>query len=293
MDVMKNIQELLPELTQTQTKIANYILENPNVVCFSSLKNLAEEIGVTETTILNFCKRTEYESFAGVKKALGSYIQDRMFWNAKMETKSAQYSADVAMVENLKQNQGEVLNTTLGSLDEKKLFDFVETLSKAKVINICAHSISVIAANNLYAKLRSVGAVVRLIDVSDYTAVLNMLTEHDDNDVFVLITLPYYSVQTIAISDYLASVDATVLALTDKMSSPIAKNAKHVLLCNSQHLVFHNSFTALIALGDIIAGIYFLQNKDRFNAYNEKVKVIEEFFQTATVPAYDNEYFYQ
>lgn len=120
-----------------------------------------------------------------------------------------------------------------------------------------------------------------------------MLTHRGDSDVFVLITLPYYSVQTVAISDYLASVDATILAMTDKITSPIARNAKHILLFNTKHVIFHNSSSALIAAGDIIAGLYILQNKEKFNLYNENVKKIEEFFQTATLPAFDNEYFYQ
>ncbi len=293
MNIMKHIQELMPELTQTQAKIASYILENPDVVCFSSLKNLAAEIGVTETTILNFCKRTEYESFAGMKKALSSYVQERMFWNSKMEKTPARYTADEEMIKNLKENQSDVLMSTFDNLDSEEVFQCVETMSQAKVIYICAHSASLLPAKNLYDKLRTMGADARLVDTNDYTDVLNMLTKHEKTDMFILITLPYYSVQTVAISDYLASTDATVLAVTDKMTSPIAENAKHVLLCNSQHLVFHNTATALIALGDMIAGLYFLRNKEQFNEYNEKVKVIEEFFQTSTVPAYDNEYFYQ
>lgn len=48
--------------------------------------------------------------------------------------------------------------------------------------------------------------------------------------------------------------------------------------------VFTNSFDP---------NIYILQNKEKFNLYNENVKKIEEFFQTATLPAFDNEYFYQ
>ena len=59
MEVLKCIQEILPELTRTQTKVAEYILVHPEEVCFLPLRMLAEKVGVTETTILNFCKKTK------------------------------------------------------------------------------------------------------------------------------------------------------------------------------------------------------------------------------------------
>lgn len=293
MDIMTAIKELLPELTKTQVRIANYILDNPDEICFSSLKKLAEEIGVTETTIINFCKKTEYESYAGIKTAMRNYLQDRLLWNSKLESTSAVYDADDEMVEKLKRNQKEILESSIENISSGELFDFVDTLSTAEHIYICAHSASLLIARNFYDKLRSTGASVSVVDVNDYTDVLDMLTHRKAADVFILITLPYYSVQTVAISDYLASVDATILAMTDKITSPIARNAKQVLLFNTKHVIFHNTSSALIAAGDIIAGLYILQNKEKFNRYNESVKEIEEFFQTATLPAFDNEYFYQ
>lgn len=293
MDIMTYIKELSPELTKTQKKIANYIIDNPDEICFSSLKNLSEEIGVTETTIINFCKKTEYLSFAGIKTAMRNYLQDRLLWNSKLESTISVYDADDKMVDELKLNQRNLMESSFANLSSGELFEFVEALSKAKHIYICAHSASLIIAKNFFDKVRATGARISIVDVNDYTEVLDMLTHRDDSDAFILITLPFYSVQTVAISDYLASVGATILAMTDKITSPIARNAEHVLLFNTKDVIFHNSSAALIAAGDVISGLYMLRNKEKFDIYNEKVKEIEEFFQNETLPAYDNEYFYQ
>ena len=45
MEVLKCIQEILPELTRTQTKVAEYILVHPEEVCFLPLRMLAEKVG--------------------------------------------------------------------------------------------------------------------------------------------------------------------------------------------------------------------------------------------------------
>ena len=292
MNALKEIQAVLPSLTKTQAKVATYILENPDSVCFLSLKKLAEEVGVTETTVLSFCKKTDFQSFVGIKKAISGYMQDRMSWNKKLETSSEQYAADEGMLNNLMENQRKLVDSTLENIDTGELFRFVDALSSVDHIYICGHEASLTIATNLHDKLRDSGARVNLIDVSNYSEVLNALTHFTKKDIFILITLPFYSAQTVAISDYLASAGGDLLAITDKMTSPIVKNASHVLLCNSDNMVFHNSIASLMAVSDIIASMYILQNKDAFRACNDKVKLVEDFFKHATVPAYEHEYLY-
>lgn len=130
MEVLKTIQELLPGLTRTQAKIAEYILIHPDVICFSSLRQVAEEIGVTETTVLNFCKKTEFESFAGLKKAMRADMQDKLFWNKKLEASSNRYDADDGMMMKLKENQLEIMQSTMEGINAHELFQFTEELSR-------------------------------------------------------------------------------------------------------------------------------------------------------------------
>lgn len=292
MEVLKTVQELLPGLTRTQAKIAEYILSHPDMICFSSLRQVAEEIGVTETTILNFCKKTEFKSFAGLKKAMCADMHDKLFWNKKLEASSNRYDADDEMLMKLKENQQEAIQATMEGINTHELFQFVEELSKAHHIYICGHEVSLVIASNFRNKLANTGARTVLLDVNNYVDVLDALTHCGERDVFILITFPFYAAQTVAVSDYLASAGATVLAITDKISSPIVKNAKHVLFCNAKHVVFHNSIAPVTALTDIIASLYLLQNKERFQNYNEKVKRIETFFEKCAVPAYEYEYYY-
>ena len=78
----------------------------------------------------------------------------------------------------------------------------------------------------------------------------------------------------------------------DVYKRQIVRNAKHTLLCSSNNMVFENSIASMTAMSDIIASLYILQNKQVFETYNTKVKEIENFFQTSTIPAYDNEYYF-
>ncbi len=113
-------------------------------------------------------------------------------------------------------------------------------------------------------------------------------------DVFVLITLPFYAAQTVALSGYLASIGSTVLALTDKMSSPIVKNATRTLFCNANNMVFHNSVASLIVLTDILASLYILEKpkKDFRNTMKRKLSRLKDFSSDIRFLPMSTKYFY-
>ena len=200
MEVLKCIQGILPELTRTQTKVAEYILVHPEEVCFLPLRMLAEKVGVTETTILNFCKKTTYENYAGLKEAMRADMQDKFFWNHKLEASARQYEASDAMLKKLKENQKNLVDSTLEYLNDEELLQFVHELSRAERIYICGHEVALTVAQSFRNKMLDTGADVTLVDVSNYACVLDALTHAGEMDVFVLITLPFYAAQTVALS---------------------------------------------------------------------------------------------
>lgn len=292
MDVITAISELLPELSRTQQRIAKFIIGNPDAVCFYTLKAFSKTVNASEATILGFCAKTEYKTFAGVRDALKEYLQRRLFWNDKLEMSADQYSADESTFNSLKKLHAESVEETLDQLNYRALEAFVEALDNAGRIYIAGHGVSRTIAKFYEDKLGDTGADAVLVDVTDYGAVLKALAHYRQEDVFILITLPFYSAQTVAIGEYLDSVGATVLAVTDKITSPIVKNARATLLCRSDALVFHNSVASCVALADILSSMLILKDKERFRNYNEKTKEIEGYFRSQAIPAYTNEYFY-
>ena len=52
---MPNVQDMIAqrdELTKTQARIFDYMLDHPEAVCYDSLRSIAEHIGVTEVSVL-------------------------------------------------------------------------------------------------------------------------------------------------------------------------------------------------------------------------------------------------
>ena len=67
MDILEAVTERYETLSPAQKRIADYIFKYPDEVCFYSLKEMSEALGVTEVTILRFAKRDRAFQLRGVK----------------------------------------------------------------------------------------------------------------------------------------------------------------------------------------------------------------------------------
>lgn len=64
------LTNILGSLGDTDGKIAGYILQNPGLVVQLPVKKLALEIGVSEATIVRFCKKVGYDGLLNLKADL-------------------------------------------------------------------------------------------------------------------------------------------------------------------------------------------------------------------------------
>ena len=70
MDFLDEIKEKYESLSTAQKRIADYIFTYPEEVCFQSLKELSEALGVTEVTVLRFTKKLGVNNFVEMKKRM-------------------------------------------------------------------------------------------------------------------------------------------------------------------------------------------------------------------------------
>ena len=78
MDILEAVTERYETLSPAQKRIADYIFKYPDEVCFYSLKEMSEALGVTEVTILRFAKRIGLSSFVELKRQLREHLQVRL-----------------------------------------------------------------------------------------------------------------------------------------------------------------------------------------------------------------------
>ena len=64
LDVMTELQRNYADLTQSQKRIAEAIVENPEFVAFATVDKLAARLGIASSTIVNVPKRTSHRWYS-------------------------------------------------------------------------------------------------------------------------------------------------------------------------------------------------------------------------------------
>jgi RpiR family carbohydrate utilization transcriptional regulator len=68
--MLEHIEKLLPELRKSERKVAKWVLSQPNTVLDDSLAVLAKKSGVSEPTVIRFCRAVGCKGFQDFKLCL-------------------------------------------------------------------------------------------------------------------------------------------------------------------------------------------------------------------------------
>lgn len=71
------IQSIYPNLRNSERRVADYVLEYAEEVLTRTTLKLANEIGVSEASVIRFCKRMGYAGFSEFKLALAKELGER------------------------------------------------------------------------------------------------------------------------------------------------------------------------------------------------------------------------
>lgn len=73
-DIIKQIRDIYPQLSSAKKSAASYFLNHYHALQFATVTELAERIGVSDTTIINLCMDLGYSGYSGFKKAVRADI---------------------------------------------------------------------------------------------------------------------------------------------------------------------------------------------------------------------------
>jgi len=241
-------------LTKSEKKLAEFILNNPEDCAFMSSTKLGQMVNVSEPTVMRFAVGLGLSGFPALQEILQNSIKERIKPSEKLR-KFIQIKgkADIyreifrATVENLQATQKD---THLEILDE-----IVNKIITAKRIYILGFRRSFSVAYLLNYNLSSLLRNTVLID-ANYGLLFDKIIDLDKNDICIGISFPRYATQTYQIIQYAKGEGCTTIVITDSVISPIAQVADYVLTAKYEIPSFFNSNICALTLIDcIVAGV--------------------------------------
>ncbi len=240
---LTNIQAKMPMLTETEKKVAAYILENQRKTLEYTVSELAEQSGVSDATIIRFCKKIGYDGYQEFKISLA---QDTLLPYKQLYYDLEKGDSISEIIEKVISAEIEVLQETQNTLNDALIQKAAETILKANRCVVVGSGGSTLIGQDFMHKLLKIGircAVPTDADIQAMEASLML-----PGDVLIGISHSGANKNVIECMKIARENGVTIIGLTSSHKAPIQKQSDILIVAPSKRTVFHSeSATARIA----------------------------------------------
>lgn len=279
--MFKELNSRLGSMSKGHKRIAEYILEHYDKAAFMTAAKLGNIVGVSESTVVRFATEMGYEGYPEMQKALREFTTNRLTNVQRIDVMSDQIGED-DLYETVLNMDIDKIRRTLEEGDKEEFYHTVDHLVNAKNIYIIGSRSAAVLARFLNFYFNVIFDNVRLIHTTSTSEMFEQILHIGEGDIMIGISFPRYSKHTVKAFKYASSRGATVIAITDSKTSPLAAYANHMLLARSDMASFADSLVApLSVINALIVAVgvkkrdYVAENFERLEQIYDEYEVYE------------------
>ena len=208
---------------------------------------LGETVGVSESTVVRFAVEIGYDGYPKLQKAMQELIKDKLTSVQRIEVTGARFG-DADILESVLNQDIEKIKRTIEEISHDDFNAAVKAIVKAKNIYIFAVRSSSALASFLGYYFDLIFGNVRVVSTTSKIEIYEKLLHINENDVIIGISFPRYSKTAVEGMNFAKDRNASVIAITDSMISPLVEPADHVLLASSDMASIVDSLVAPLSL---------------------------------------------
>ncbi len=216
------IKDKYPTLTDAEKKVADYIMKNAEYIPTMTTKELSQQSGASEASIVRFCKTVGVGSFKLLKVQLA---KENTNVERNINDFSLMHSNDTpsSLFHKVTYFNKSAIEQTLNTVDRKELEKAIDTLKEARKLAFFGIGGSYPPAMDAQYKMMKLG--LSAFVSSDYHYMISLLTSMTDKDALVLISVSGRTRETIILAEYAKKQGVPVIAITTLQKSPLYKLA--------------------------------------------------------------------
>ncbi|HKM32986.1 MAG TPA: MurR/RpiR family transcriptional regulator [Oscillospiraceae bacterium] len=241
------ISENIPVFSKGQRLIANYILNHYDKASFMTASKLGTIVGVSESTVVRFATELGFDGYPSFQRSLQELVRNRLTTIQRMEV-SSDHIGTGDILEKVLSHDIELIKGTIEIISRQTFHDAVKAIANAEKIYIIGSRSASSLANFLAYYLNLIFSDVKLVQATSSSEMFEQIMRISDKDIMIGLSFPRYSSSTVKAFRYASDCNASVLAITDSLASPLASLATHVLLAKSDMASFVDSFVAPLSL---------------------------------------------
>lgn len=244
-DLLVRLNKNYKTLSKGQKQLAAYITENYDRAAFITASKMGRIVGVSESTVVRFAYALGYDGYPELQKSLQELIRNKLTSVQRIQLTGDLQPNDV--LRSVLKSDVSNIRATIDSIDNASFNAEINALLEAKKVYIVGLMSAAPLAQFLAYYLGFVMDNVVMVSGA-MGNIYEDLFRISSEDVCIGISFPRYSNRTIDALDFARGKDATIIAITDSVSSPIAEKAEHALIARSDMAGFADSLVAPLSL---------------------------------------------
>lgn len=245
MDIFEKIKNQYSSLSESKQLIAKYFMDEWMEVAFSTTREIAKKLNVSEALIIRFSADLGYSGFKELQNELRNLMRTKLGRTDRIKNfkgdNTDEYARRVFQVE--AQNLAHTFEANSEESIEKAVTLLIQARNIYTVGDRNAAAVALLACIHFNEAL---GNALPLMGM--YGTSMDYLRNADEQDCLLAVSLPDYSRYTVDMVKVAKSKGIRIISITDSLFSDLAPFSDVVLLVACDSLTFNFSHVGSIAL---------------------------------------------
>jgi DNA-binding MurR/RpiR family transcriptional regulator len=248
MTLSERIADAAGRLTTAERRVAQTVADDPKIVAFGTVAQLAAHSGTSGPTVLRFASKLGFSGFAQLQGAVQEEIADAL----RPATERIRERPPSDVLSRTLSTDLENVRTTLEAVNPDELRAAVELLAdRRRAVHVLAGEFSRGIGMLFATQLEMLRDHVSLLGGSP-VRVSRLVSGVAKDDIVVAIDHRRYERWVLETSRRLVDAGAVLVAITDSAFSPLAAQARHTFVVSARSPGPFDSHAGTIALVDAI-----------------------------------------
>lgn len=277
-DVLSAVRRKYDELTHSQKRIAEAIVEDPEFVAFATVDKLSERLSVAPSTVVRFAYKLGLNGYPDLQE------QVRQIVRGHIRGKTTNGDGDEGLAEHLEPgghaasllHDLENLRQTIASLEGDRLDEAISILASARSVFVTGGYASGALAAYAALTLERIRGRAYLIENLGGRQVPALFSAASDDALLVIGFAPY-SADTIQIIELARERGVRLIGLTDTPISPVGQRVDVVLPTRVSGMGAQNSLVAPVAVLNVLLNGTTASLGDSMERYDQLMKSMDRW----------------
>ena len=266
MTVIEQIQEKYPFLTRKQREVADYMLEDPDRMSYATLREISQDLSITEMTILKTCNLLGFDSFSALKYEFRKHAAQQL---DLLRHPGVEFSIPPApayeledtrrLLAEIRDEEAALYYAFVRDLPLDEVSQAASMILAAEQVILCGRGVSAIICDYFATMLTLLGRGVLNVNTELDDAIYAALPLLKENTLLIAVSYPDYYRMTMKLVEYARRQGINILGRTESKRSPLAPYCDLVLTAPTKTRMLPNTIGAPMSLITLVASAMNIQ----------------------------------